>query len=50
MDTSLDFERRGLFYGPPRPEPHYLVIGPFYSHGALLVPKDQTYEIRREAE
>ena len=46
VDTGLDFERKGLFYGPPRPEPYRLVVGPFESHGALVLPKGTTYEIK----
>ena len=43
VDTGLDFGRLALFYGPPRPKPYRLVIGPFESEGAVVVPKNGTY-------
>jgi len=30
---------QALFFGPPRPEPHRLVIGSFESEGAVLTPR-----------
>lgn len=32
-----------LFYGVPRPKPHYLVIGEFGSEGAILKPVGKSY-------
>jgi hypothetical protein len=32
-----------LFFGPPRPKPWRLIVGPFESEGSLLVPKGSTY-------
>ena len=46
VDTSLDFRSLALFFGPPRPMPYRLAVGPFWSHGLLVVPKDGTYELR----
>lgn len=33
-----------LFFGPPRPKPYRLLVGPFASEGYLLMPKGGTYE------
>ncbi len=35
-----------LFFGPPRPKPWRLIVGPFESEGSLLVPKGATYVLR----
>lgn len=32
-----------LFFGPPRPKPWRLIVGPFESEGSLLIPKGSTY-------
>ena len=40
-----DYMRIGLFYGPPRPKPYRLVIGPFESEGLLLQPRGKTYRL-----
>jgi hypothetical protein len=39
----LDLKGSGLFYGPPRPKPYRLVMGPFESEGAVLTPSGRTY-------
>jgi FG-GAP repeat len=36
-----------LFYGPPRPKPYRLVIGPFESEGAIVEPHGSTYGYSR---
>lgn len=34
---------QGLHYGPPRPKPYMLLVGPFESEGALLRPTRRGY-------
>ena len=41
-------EGDALFFGPPRPKPYRLVIGPFESEGAVLIPHDQTYKLQAD--
>jgi hypothetical protein len=37
--------RQAFFYGPPRPKPYRLLIGPFESdNSVLLIPNGQTYK------
>ena len=44
IQTGLNLGGRGLSYGPPRPKPYRLVLGPFESdNGALLIPKGNSY-------
>ena len=38
-----DLSFQGMFFGPPRPKPYRLVVGPFESEGMLLVPKGPSY-------
>lgn len=45
VDNSLDFRRLALFFGPPRPRPYRLVVGPFESHGATLEPVGASYRL-----
>ncbi len=40
-----DLTRTGLFYGPPRPKPYRLLIGPFESEGLVLKPRGKTYRL-----
>lgn len=35
----------GLFYGPPRPRPYYLVVGAFGSEGFLVIPVGTEYRL-----
>lgn len=42
-ERELDLSHQGLFFGPPRPEPFRLLLGPFESEGKLLMPKGKTY-------
>jgi hypothetical protein len=35
----------GLFYGPPRPRPYYLVVGTFGSEGFLVIPVGAEYRL-----
>jgi len=44
-NTHRDLAHVGLFYGPPRPKPYRLVIGPFESEGLILEPHGNTYRL-----
>lgn len=45
-NANLDLRRHGLFFGPPRPKPYRLVLGPFESdNSAILVPHGHTYKL-----
>jgi len=37
--------RQALFFGPPRPRPYRLVLGPFESEGAVLEPHGHSYSL-----
>ncbi|HWK31361.1 MAG TPA: hypothetical protein VNR20_04665 [Terriglobales bacterium] len=41
--SGLDLRHQGLFFGAPRPRPYRLVVGPFESEGALLIPRGKSY-------
>ncbi|HTT33636.1 MAG TPA: hypothetical protein VMH48_08540 [Methylomirabilota bacterium] len=44
MESGMDLKYMGLFYGPPRPKPYRLLLGPFESDsGGLLVPDGRGY-------
>ena len=46
MQSGMDLKYFGLFYGPPRPKPYRLVLGPFNSDsGALLIPRGRSYRL-----
>jgi hypothetical protein len=46
-ESGLDLRRQGMSFGPPRPKPYRLVIGPFESDNTwILVPKGQTYKVQ----
>ena len=45
MWQHRDLTRTGLFYGPPRPKPYRLLIGPFESEGLVLQPRGKTYRL-----
>jgi hypothetical protein len=45
MESGMDLKYMGLFYGPPRPKPYRLLLGPFASDsGGLLVPHGRGYK------
>ncbi|MEW6130762.1 MAG: hypothetical protein AB1757_27280 [Acidobacteriota bacterium] len=47
LAEGLDLSTGGLFFGPPRPKPYRLVIGPFESDNTLLlIPKGKTYFLK----
>ena len=44
FQSGMDLKYIGLFYGPPRPKPYRLLLGPFESDsGSLLIPHGRTY-------
>jgi|SRR5580658_9220420 hypothetical protein len=43
LSEELDFHQ-GLFYGPPRPKPWSLVVGPFESDGVTFEPTPTAYK------
>jgi hypothetical protein len=51
MQSGLDLKYAGLAYGPPRPKPYRLVLGPFESDsGVLLVPYGHSYRLEHPEE
>jgi len=46
-EPSLDLRYQGLSFGPPRPKPYRLMVGPFESDNTwILVPKRHTYRVQ----
>jgi hypothetical protein len=46
MQSGMDLKYSGLFYGPPRPKPYRLLLGPFESDsGVLLTPHGHGYRL-----
>lgn len=44
LQAGMDLKYIGLFYGPPRPKPYRLLMGPFESDsGSLLIPNGRGY-------
>ena len=43
IESGRDLARQGLFFGPPRPKPYRLLLGPFESEASILMPKGKTY-------
>lgn len=44
FQSGMDLKYIGLFYGPPRPTPYRLGLGPFESDsGSLLIPHGRSY-------
>jgi hypothetical protein len=47
VESDLDLRYQGLSFGPPRPKPYRLVVGPFESDNTwILVPKAHTYRVQ----
>jgi hypothetical protein len=47
VEPDLDLRNQGLGFGPPRPKPYRLVVGPFESDNTwILVPHGKTYKIQ----
>jgi hypothetical protein len=47
LSEQLDF-RQGLFYGPPRPKPWRLGVGPFESDGVTFEPTRDGYRFSND--
>lgn len=46
LKSGLDLKYSGLSYGPPRPKPYRLLLGPFESDsGVLLIPHGRGYKL-----
>jgi hypothetical protein len=46
MKAGLELKYQGLFYGPPRPKPYWLLVGPFESDaGFFLIPHGRSYRL-----
>ena len=46
LQSGLDLKYTGLSYGPPRPKPYRLLLGPFESDsGVLLIPHGRGYKL-----
>lgn len=49
--VKADVGGQALFFGPPRPKPYRLVIGPFESNNsAILLPRGNTYRLDSSSE
>jgi hypothetical protein len=46
FDKDSGLAGHPLFYGPPRPKPYRLVVGPFESEGTIVEPQGSTYRYR----
>jgi hypothetical protein len=47
VESDLDLRYQGLGFGPPRPKPYRLVVGPFESDNTwILVPVGHTYKVQ----
>jgi hypothetical protein len=47
LESGLDLRNQGLSFGPPRPKPYRLVVGPFESDNTwILVPQGHAYKIQ----
>jgi hypothetical protein len=45
LENALELKYEGLFFGPPRPKPYRLIVGPFESDNTgLLLPSGRTYK------
>jgi hypothetical protein len=46
-ESNLNLRYEGLSFGPPRPKPYRLVVGPFESDNTwILVPNGRTYKVQ----
>lgn len=51
VESGLDLRNEGLSFGPPRPKPYRLVVGPFESDNTwILFPSGHTYKIQVNAD
>jgi hypothetical protein len=47
VESGLDLRYAGMSFGPPRPKPYRIVVGPFESDNTfILVPKGKTYKVQ----
>lgn len=47
VESGLDMRGEGMSYGPPRPKPYRVVIGPFESDNTwILVPRGMSYKMQ----
>jgi hypothetical protein len=47
VESGLDLRGEGMSFGPPRPKPYRIVVGPFESDNTfILVPKGKTYKVQ----
>jgi hypothetical protein len=47
FESGLDLRGQGMSFGPPRPKPYRIVVGPFESDNTwILVPKGRTYKVQ----
>jgi len=47
VKSGLDLREQGMSFGPPRPKPYRIVVGPFESDNTwILVPKGHTYKVQ----
>jgi hypothetical protein len=46
-ESDLELRYQGMSFGPPRPKPYRLVVGPFESDNTwILVPRGRTYKVQ----
>jgi hypothetical protein len=47
IESGFDLRGQGMSFGPPRPKPYRVVVGPFESDNTfILVPKGHTYKVQ----
>jgi hypothetical protein len=47
VESRLNLRYEGLAFGPPRPKPYRLLVGPFESDNTwILVPRGRTYKVQ----
>ena len=47
VESGLDLRGQGMSFGPPRPKPYRIVVGPFESDNTwILVPRGKSYKIQ----
>lgn len=47
VESGLDLHGQGMSFGPPRPKPYRIVVGPFESDNTwILVPKGHSYKVQ----
>jgi hypothetical protein len=47
IESGLDLRGQGMSFGPPRPKPYRIVVGPFESDNtSILVPAGHSYKVQ----